>query len=362
MRLQKEDQAWMNLAIQEALKGNAEVLPNPRVGAVYVKNGKLISKGWHQKLGEAHAEVNAAKNSEDIIDSTLYVTLEPCLHKGKTPPCTEFIIKNKVKRVVFGQSDPSHGGGAKVMEQNGIEVFGPIEHPHFFPLTEAFCKNHLQKKTYFHLKWAMTMDGKIATHRGDSKWISSDASRQYAHHLRSLNDGIMVGAGTVLSDFPRLTLRNGVIGPSPRPIVFDPKGKTIQMKEWWEEKASFRPVLVTSSGVNVENIKGCDILICDDYSTLDRELFELGIYSVLIEGGQGMHGVCMDHQLADRVAVFISPKISGGKNSYTPIGGKGVNLIKDSHMLKYGAWKKIDEDMCFEGWVKLHHPSATKDR
>ena len=210
------DRDWMSLALDAACEGTSMVYPNPRVGCVVVRKGKLLGRGAHVKAGEGHAEVNAIAEcgEEDLKGTTLYVTLEPCAHRGKTPACVDLIIKKGISKVVFGLHDPGPGrGGAELLREAGVEVEGPMmDLPGLIEVLEPFCKNAMKQEAYFIQKWAMTLDGKIACASGDSKWISNEASRKKVHKVRAFADGIMVGSGTVLADQPSLDIRYEVEG------------------------------------------------------------------------------------------------------------------------------------------------------
>src|SRR5437764_12544149 len=213
------DGQWMRRALELAERGRGYVEPNPLVGAVVVRDGRLVGAGWHQRYGQAHAEVNAlAAAGEAARGATLYVTLEPCCHVGKTPPCTDAVIRAGVARVVAAMSDPFPqvaGRGAELLRQAGLAVeVGPCE-AEARRLNAPYLKLLARGRPYVHAKWAMTLDGKIATRSGDSKWISNRASRQVVHDLRGRVDGIVVGAGTALADDPQLTARP----PGPRTAV-----------------------------------------------------------------------------------------------------------------------------------------------
>lgn len=350
------DRDWMSLALEAANDGTAEVYPNPRVGAVVVKKGKLIGRGAHLKAGEAHAEVHALENCKDAAEATLYVTLEPCAHRGKTPPCTELIIKSGIKKVVFGLSDPGPGkGGAEVLREAGVQVEGPMmDLPGLIEVLEPFCKNALKGETYFIQKWAMTLDGKISTSTGDSKWITNEKSRQHSHKIRSCVDGILVGAGTVCADLPKLTVRHEHHGPDPRPVVWDPEGKTKKMVDWYSKLESRSPLVLSKSQKDWP--KGVRVIPVPKLSELPKVLFLNGLHCVLVEGGSGVHGLLNDAQLGDRILAYIAPKWVGGDQAPSPMGGKGLQKMDDAQTLIRQELHYFDGDILLEGLTRVHHP------
>ncbi|MBF0245413.1 MAG: bifunctional diaminohydroxyphosphoribosylaminopyrimidine deaminase/5-amino-6-(5-phosphoribosylamino)uracil reductase RibD, partial [Planctomycetes bacterium] len=237
---------YFDEALQLASSARREVYPNPRVGALVIKDERVLACGFHRKSGGAHAEVEALSAcGEEAVGATLLVTLEPCSHHGRTPPCTDLILKRGIAKVVYGLNDPNtQVAGGRILRERGIDVEGPVYHPGLLSLIEPFAKILRLKRTYLTLKWAMTADGSVATESGDSRWVSCEESLRRVHELRSRVDGIMVGAGTMLADQPDLGIRYGIDYPPPRPVVFDPAGRSSAMNEWWEERRSRRPLLV----------------------------------------------------------------------------------------------------------------------
>lgn len=353
------DRDWMSLALEAANDGTAEVYPNPRVGAVVVKKGKLIGRGAHLKAGEAHAEVHALKDCKDAQGATIYVTLEPCAHRGKTPPCAELILKSGIERVVYGLSDPGPGqGGAQVLKEAGLQVDGPMmDLPGLIEVLEPFCKNALLGETYFIQKWAMTLDGKISTSTGDSKWITNEKSRKHSHQIRSYVDGILVGAGTVSADLPKLTVRHEYKGPDPRPIVWDPEGRTKGLKDWWSGMKNRLPLVFSKS--QKEWPDGVQVLPCPNLKELPKVLFLNGIHCVLVEGGAGVHGLLNDAKLGDRILAYIAPKWVGGAKASSPIAGTGLQKMDEALTLIRQELRYFDGDVLLEGLTKVHHPEYT---
>jgi diaminohydroxyphosphoribosylaminopyrimidine deaminase / 5-amino-6-(5-phosphoribosylamino)uracil reductase len=341
-----------------AKNGDARVFPNPRVGAVVVKAGAIVGEGWHVQAGQGHAEVNAIAQAKgiDLKGSTIYVSLEPCAHVGRTPPCAQLIIAKGIARVVVAVADPGPGqGGAEVLRKAGVQVDFLPEHAAATRLIEPFVKNFLKQEAYLIQKWAMTLDGRIALQNGDSKWITGSPARVKVHETRRVCDGIMVGAGTVLADAPQLDVRHGLDGPRPRPIVWDPKGVTCELEDWWATQASRRPLVLTDTCTKTWP-EGVEVEPCWQASTLCKTLFKHGLHSVLVEGGAGLHGWLWDHQLADAVDVYIAPKICGGAESLAPVGGQGVGTMAMAESLKCMEWQTCGEDLRLEGLLKKHHP------
>jgi diaminohydroxyphosphoribosylaminopyrimidine deaminase / 5-amino-6-(5-phosphoribosylamino)uracil reductase len=357
---QKEiDFKWIQYAFLLSQNGDAAVLPNPRVGAVYVKNGEVLAEGWHEKCGGAHAERIANIKDRDLKASTLYVSLEPCSHFGKTPPCVDYIIQNKIKRVVFGLKDPGVGaGGAQKLKEYGIEVDGPIGCNEMLRNLEVFCCNSLKKQTYITAKWAMTLDGKIASNSGSSQWISGEASRKDVHRLRSEVDGIMVGAGTLIKDNPSLDVRYGIDKKSPRPIIWDPKSVTFQNMDWYERMKNRKPIvfLFTDKAINKfpEFVK---VIVIGKNDNIKKILFANQVYHVLVEGGAFLLGSLFDNDFIDQSIVYIAPKIIGGLQAKSPLAGVGIGKMQDSKKINFKETKIIGEDICILGCLNIYNPN-----
>lgn len=362
--MSKED--YMRIAIELANKGKGFVNPNPLVGAVIVKNGKIIGQGYHECFGQAHAEVNAFLNAtEDVEGADMYVTLEPCSHYGKTPPCALKIIDKKIKNVYISQLDPNPlvgGRGVKLLEEAGIKVeSGILEHDTKIQ-NEIFLKYIQTKKPFVAMKYAMTLDGKIATHTKDSKWITNAKSRAFVHELRNEYMAIMVGANTVLLDNPRLDTRiDGKQTRNPIRIIIDPNLIT-PLTHYVVTSAIKVPTWIVTSAKKEETelkpyrdlgvifiVKNTDPLDLNDLMTT---LGEMKIDGVLIEGGSYLHGASLDAKIVDKVYAFIAPKLIGGINALTPVSGKGVELMKDAHLLTHIKLHNFDDDIMIEGYIK----------
>ena len=361
-----DDIKFIKMAIKLSKKGYGFVNPNPLVGAVIVKKEKIIGKGYHEYFGGPHAEVNAIKNAkESVRGATIYVTLEPCNHYGKTPPCTEKIIKEGFTRVVIGMEDPNRlvsGKGIKKLKEAGIEVKQGILENEIRKLNEVYIKFITTNKPFCVLKTAMTLDGKISTYTGDSKWITNSKSRKFVHELRHRYSAIVVGVNTVIKDDPELTDRsNHQNKKHPLRVVVDSNGRTPLKAKVLNAKIAKTIIAVTKNAgndfINSVKEKECDVLICPekenkvDLKFLFAELSKLNIDSVLIEGGGTLNFSTLQENLIDKVYSFISPKIVGGENSKTPVGGLGIKSINDSINLNIENIKRFEEDILIEAYI-----------
>lgn len=362
------DIKFMKRALELAQKGIGYTKPNPLVGAVIVKDGRIIAEGYHQLYGSHHAEINAFMNaSEDVSGATMYVTLEPCSHYGKTPPCAKAIVEKGIKEVVIGLKDPNPlvaGEGIKILENNGIKVTTGIMAEEGRKLNEIFLKYITTKLPFGILKTAMTLDGKIATGIGDSKWITNELSRQHVHELRHRVSGIMVGIGTVLADNPELTARlkdREVVDPVR--IIVDSNAQISLDAKVLNLNSKAKTIIATTEKANKQKLnslkeKGAEIIITPlknnrvDLSFLMQRLGELAIDSVLIEGGAALNFSALDEGIVDKVISFIAPKIIGGTSSKTPVGGEGISYIKDAISLENVQISRFDEDIMFEGYIR----------
>lgn len=354
----------MELAIKLAKKGEGKVNPNPMVGALIVKDGTIIGEGYHEKYGEGHAEVNAFKSlKEDPSGATMYVTLEPCSHYGKTPPCVDKIIQSKIKRVVIGMIDPNplvSGNGVDKLKRAGIEVKVGVLEDKCKKLNEIFIKYILTKNPFVVLKTAMSLDGKIATRTGESKWITSEKSRLEVHNLRNKLSAIMVGVNTVIKDNPELTCRIEN-GNDPIRIIVDSTLK-IPMDSKVLQNKDNKTIIVTTKRANINSMqellkKNIQVIIIEekngqvDLSELIKKLGELGIDSILLEGGSTLNYSALEENIVDKVMVYIAPKIIGGESSKTPVGGRGIDKLNDAFKLKNIAINILNEDILVEGYI-----------
>ncbi|WP_454971453.1 bifunctional diaminohydroxyphosphoribosylaminopyrimidine deaminase/5-amino-6-(5-phosphoribosylamino)uracil reductase RibD [Dorea sp.] len=361
------DQEYMLRAIQLAKKGEGWTNPNPMVGAVIVKDGRIIGEGYHKKCGELHAERNAiASLTESAEGATIYVTLEPCCHYGKTPPCTEAIIEQKIKKVVIGSRDPNPkvaGKGAQILRESGITVVQDFMREECDRLNPVFFHYITTKTPYVVMKYAMTLDGKIATKTGASKWITGETARQEVQHMRHRYMGIMAGIGTVLADDPMLNVR--VEGwKSPVRIVCDSSLRIPLDSQIVRSAKEYRTIVAYAGREENEEItekitkkieqlhaKGVDTVCCpDEKGQIDLKklmtyLGNEGIDSILLEGGGTLNDSALRAGIVKEVHCFIAPKLFGGKNSKTPVEGIGIGLPSEALKLKCTDICRIGEDI-----------------
>ncbi len=359
-----DDNYYMGMAVRLARKGIGKTGPNPMVGAVIVKNGKVVGRGYHKKFGDHHAEINAINNAKDNIrGSTIYITLEPCSHYGKTPPCVDTLIKNAPGRVVVGTLDPNpvvNGNGVKLLKSKGIKVDVGILESECMQLNEYYFKFVKTGMPYITVKYAQTLDGKIATKTGDSQWISSEASRKYVHVLRSTNDCIMVGVGTVVADNPQLTVRH-VKGRNPLRVIVDSNLRLPIKSSVLIDVKSNKTIIATTSKAPARKMTavkklGAEVLIVKkerngrvSLKDLLKELSKREIMSVLVEGGSEIITSLLKADLVDKVIIPISPKIIG--KGLEAIGDLNIKKIKNA--IKFSSFKtmKKEDDIIFEGTI-----------
>ncbi|AYD41470.1 bifunctional diaminohydroxyphosphoribosylaminopyrimidine deaminase/5-amino-6-(5-phosphoribosylamino)uracil reductase RibD [Clostridium fermenticellae] len=357
----------MRKALELAKKGYGKVSPNPVVGAVIVKGGKIIGQGYHKFYGGPHAEVYALKEAGDNAKgAVIYVTLEPCSHYGKTPPCAEALLRAGIKKAVIAMSDPNplvSGGGIEILQNDGIEVEVGLLEDEARDMNKVFLKYITTKSPFVILKWAMTLDGKIATVKGESKWITSTETRYYVHQIRNKVMGIMVGINTVKKDNPLLTTRLDKEGISPKAIILDSKLK-ISLDSKILRTINEREVIIACTQ-NIDYKKklelekmGVSLIIIpeDDFGRVDlscliKKLGDYGIDSILIEGGSEVSFSAINSGAVDEVICFISPKIFGGDKAKTPVGGSGFSKIIESKKLKRLKIEKISEDIMITGYL-----------
>lgn len=360
-----KDIAFMQKALELASKGSGFVNPNPLVGCVIVKNDKIIGKGYHAYFGGPHAEPEALKRKKDYSGSTMYVTLEPCNHFGKTPPCTSRIIEEKISRVVIGLKDPNprvNGKGIAHLRRAGISVESGILRKEVLCQNEIYTKFITKKRPFCALKTAMTLDGKISTYSGDSKWISNEKSRKWAHELRHRYAAIMVGVNTVINDNPELTDRStNKIKSNPLRIVVDSAGRTPLSSNVLDTSISQTLIAVTNKApkefIKIVKQKGVEVLICPekdkkvDLNFFVKKLAARGIDSVLLEGGSTLNFSAIRDGIVDKVYSFISPKMFGGEKANTPLGGMGFEKVIDAITLSIEEIKRFDEDIMVEASI-----------
>lgn len=364
-----EDSLYMKRALLLAEKGSGTTSPNPLVGAVIVKEGRIIGEGWHQRAGEPHAEVNAINNAAESVEgSTIYVNLEPCSHYGRTPPCASLLAERKLKRVVIAVEDPNPlvaGKGIKLLRDSGIKVDVGLHKLEALKLNDIFIKYITRKSPFVLLKAAMTLDGKTATRTGDSKWISGEESRSYVHCLRNRYSAILAGVNTVIKDDPELTTRlEGIQGRNPLRIIIDSRGSMPVDARVLKQADDRRTIVCTTSDMPEDKRKlleaqGAEVITMDkrngrvDLMQLLKELGNRGIDSLLVEGGGTAAASFLEAELVDKVAFFIAPVIIGGRTASTPVMGEGVERISDGRRLKYKDIKIFGEDILVEGYIRV---------
>lgn len=358
------DEYYMSLALNLALKGKGKVNPNPLVGAVIVKNGKVIGKGYHERYGKEHAEVNAFNNlSESAENATMYVTLEPCAHYGKTPPCVNKIIENSIKKVVIGAVDDNPlvtGKGIKKLKSAGIEVKVGVLEEECKKLNEVFFKYISTKRPFVLLKSAMSLDGKISTYSGESKWITSKESREEVHKLRNDLMAILVGVNTIIKDNPRLTCRVND-GRNPIRIVVDSFLRIPMDSNVIKDKQA-RTIIATTKFAKKDKIlslrnSGIEVLVINsknnkvDLDELMVKLGDLNIDSILLEGGSTLNFSALKQEIVDKIQIYIAPKIIGGEKSKTPVDGQGIDKLKNAFKVRNLNYSKVGSDILLEGYI-----------
>lgn len=360
----QNDEYWMKRALRLARKGRGRTSPNPMVGAVLVKDERVVGEGYHVRAGEPHAEIIAMRKAGDEAKgASLYINLEPCNHFGKTPPCTPALIEAGVKRAVIGMEDPNplvKGRGLEGLRRAGLEVRVGVLEEECKALNEAFSKYIQTREPFVILKIASTLDGKIATGFGESKWITGEASRHLVQCLRDGVDGVLVGVGTILKDDPLLTVRlKG--GRDPLRVILDSRLRIPEEAQVVVQKPE-RTILATTELAPRERIeaferKGVRVLILDssqgkvNLKSLLLKLGELEMMSLMVEGGSEVNGSFLKEGLIDKVLLFLSPKFLGGK-AIGIFGGEGIKRLEEALCLERLKIKRVGEDILLEGYPK----------
>ncbi|EHI98515.1 riboflavin biosynthesis protein RibD [Clostridium sp. DL-VIII] len=359
------NEKYMERALKLAKMGIGRVNPNPLVGAVIVKDNKLIGEGYHECYGEAHAERNAVKNAtEDVEGSTIYVTLEPCAHHGKTPPCVDLLIEKKFKKVVIGMLDPNElvaGKSIEKLKQHGIEVIVGVKEEECKKMNEIFIKYITTKIPFVILKSGMSLDGKIATYSGESKWITSKESRADSQNIRNRVSSIMVGVNTVIADDPELTCRINSEKKLIRIIVDTNLRIPLDSKVVKnEDKNTIVATSIDSDENKKQLLRGLGVKVIEvasknnrvDLKELLKKLGEEGIDSVLIEGGGTLNFSALKENIVDKVIFYIAPKILGGEQSKSSIAGQGFSKLSEAVKLMNISYGNIGEDLIIEGYIE----------
>jgi diaminohydroxyphosphoribosylaminopyrimidine deaminase / 5-amino-6-(5-phosphoribosylamino)uracil reductase len=368
------DMDYMRRALELAEKGIGRTNPNPLVGAVIVMDGRIIGEGWHEEYGQAHAEVNAINKAKtntagsaagNVEAATVYVNLEPCCHYGKTSPCTELLIRERVRRVVVGALDPNPlvaGKGVQRLREAGIEVTVGVLGRECRKLNEVFFHYIQKRRPFVVLKAAMSLDGKIAAPSGESKWITEEPARRDVQLLRNRYSAIMVGVGTVIQDDPELTCRLEE-GRNPRRIILDsglripPESKVLTNKQ---KNPTTIVCTERASPENASRIKasGAELLYCRsrdghiDLEDLMEKLGGLSIDSILLEGGAAVNDSAFSQGIVDKVILYVAPKIIGGEKSKTVVGGQGIGGLDQAYPLHIDSMERVGEDMKITAYRK----------
>jgi diaminohydroxyphosphoribosylaminopyrimidine deaminase/5-amino-6-(5-phosphoribosylamino)uracil reductase len=361
------DAHYMKMALKLAAKGAGWVSPNPMVGAVVVQAGEVVGRGWHRRYGGPHAEVEALKVAgQRAWGATVYVTLEPCNHHGRTPPCTRALLDAGVHRVVAATADPNRrvsGGGAAFLRENGVQVDLGLMAEDVRRLNEAWFTWMAKGLPLVIAKAACSLDGKIATRTGDSKWLTGEAARSFGHRLRHECDAILVGAGTVLADDPQLTVRLARRrGRDPIRVVVDSRLRIPPAARLLYLESPAPTWIATTPAAPPDKIQamkalGADILVMpgeEDRVALGPLLQELGrrgVQSLLVEGGAEVLGAFLDQRLVDKFYFFYAPKILGGQKAYPAVAGRGVAKLSEAHQARDLSLRRLGPDLLVSGYL-----------
>ncbi len=354
------DQEMMQRCIALARRGEGRTAPNPMVGAVVVKNGVVVGEGFHPAAGQPHAEVFALRQAGELANgATIYVSLEPCNHYGRTPPCSDAVIAAGIKRVVVGMVDPNPlvaGSGLEKLRKAGVEVITGVESAACEELNEAFTHRMLHQEPFGILKYAMTLDGKIATDTGHSAWVSSAESRDYVHHLRSTCDAIVTGGNTLRQDNPFLTSHQAD-QPNPLRVVLSPSFNLPLTANLWDTTAA-KTLVITSLLADPgrqEKLRsqGVEVLLIENPSptAVMKELFNRGCLSVLWECGGTLAAAAIQQGAVQKILAFVAPKIVGGVSAPQPVGDLGIQQMTGALDLDKVSFKLIGKDILVQGYL-----------
>ncbi|MFO7983522.1 MAG: bifunctional diaminohydroxyphosphoribosylaminopyrimidine deaminase/5-amino-6-(5-phosphoribosylamino)uracil reductase RibD [Desulfuromonadales bacterium] len=359
-----EHEKFMQLALELARRGEGRTRPNPPVGAVVLRDGHVVGRGFHPRAGEPHAEIFALEEAGDMAaGAELYVTLEPCSHHGRTGPCCEAIVKAGIRRVVIGATDPNphvDGGGIRYLQQAGLEVFSGILEPDCQRLIAPFARHATTGLPFVILKSAMTLDGFTACASGDSRWVSGEESRLHVHGLRDRVDAIMVGAGTVEKDDPRLTTRLPGDGRDPLRVVVDSTLRLSEKAAIFQTDSDAVTLIATTGRADTRKVErlragGAEVLILaedDGWVDLKDLLQHLGrrdVQSLLLEGGATLAGRCFRQRLINRVMIFVAPRLIGGADGRGIFAGPGVQVMNEAPTLQDVRVSRFGDDTLIEG-------------
>ena len=364
--MKAQDEMYMRKALELATLGWGWTSPNPLVGAVVVKDGEIVGSGYHKICGGPHAEVNAIRDSgEKAREACIYVNLEPCCHYGKTPPCTDLIIKSGIKRVVVGMKDPNPqvaGNGIKKLIDAGIEVETGILEAESIALNEIFIKHIRGKSPFVILKTAVTMDGKTACENGDSKWITCEQSRKYVHRLRGRVSCIVTGVGTVIADDPLMNVRHEKGMKDPVRVVMDSKC-SIPLHSNVLVNSPENTIVAVTDSADSEKIKaventGAKVMVLPkgdkgvDIKSLVEELSKRGFDSILVEAGESVNESFLNEGLVDKIYMFMAPKILTGKDSMGSFGGDSPQKMADAARIYDMKTESVGDDILITGYTK----------
>jgi diaminohydroxyphosphoribosylaminopyrimidine deaminase/5-amino-6-(5-phosphoribosylamino)uracil reductase len=362
------DQSYMQMALTLAARGRGRTSPNPMVGAVIVRDGAVVGRGFHMKAGQEHAETIALREAGELAQgATLYVNLEPCAHEGRTPPCAQAVIEAGIGRVVVAIVDPNPLVGGK-----GLEALRAAEIPTAVgclqkqarQLNEFFVTRHEQGRPFVTVKWAMSLCGRTAHDSGQSRWVSNASSREQGHRLRAQHDGVMVGIGTVLSDNPMLNVRlPNYDGQQPKRVVIDGNLSTPTQARLLREREKGEVIIFTSQFAKPERVKefealGCRVVVIPsrrrviNLRRVLQELATMDLVSVLIEGGRQIHTSLLTMGLVDKVVAFVSPKLIGGRLMRTPVEDLELPDLDKALVLRDLKWQNFGDDLCIEGYLR----------
>ncbi len=363
-KINPKDILLMRQALKCAEKGRGAVHPNPMVGAVLVKEGRVIAEGFHEKFGDPHAEVNAIKNSKvDPRGATLYVTLEPCSHQGKTPPCAEFVIKSGIKKVVIARQDSNplvSGRGIAALKKAGVEVVLGVLEKESSRLNQDFDFWIRTKIPYVVVKAAQSVDGKIATSSGDSQWITGVEARKLSHQLRLEADAVLVGVNTVLKDDPKLSVRAVRTKHQPVKIILDSFLKTPPNAKIFSKESPGKVILAVTSKVSRRKIKSFEkkaqVLVVPekagrvDFESLLRTLGKDGIVKILVEGGGETIASALESKRVQEAYFFVAPTIIGGRSAVGSVAGNGVGRLSQALHFREWSAKPVGKDLLIHGY------------
>ena len=360
------EEHYMRLALKMASRALGQTSPNPLVGAIVVKNGRIVGQGYHHRAGAPHAEINAlAEAGKKAIGADLYLNLEPCTHYGRTPPCADVIIQRRIKRVFVGMQDPNplvNGKGIEKLRRAGIRVKAGILEKECRKLNEVFIKYITTGVPFVILKAAASLDGKIATVTGNSKWITNEKSRQYVHRLRSRVDAVLVGIRTVQNDDPLLTTRlKNRRAKNPVRVVVDSTLKISRDARVFNPRSKARAIIATTPKASPKKIaaienQGAKVLVIPSQNRVDLQLLmgalaKEKITSVLIEGGGQINTSALQAGIVDKVVFFYAPRIIGGKKAPLIVSGEGVSKVEDSLLLHSIKTRRFEDDVMIEGYL-----------